>query len=731
MAATSATTTSSMSAPVLSGTSGGPPYQPYQCSVCGSRFTRHENLKRHAALHARPGKEGALLCTLCSATFARPDLRSRHMRRKHADHGSTWTTTQRIRRHTSTSAGKASPTADRQSTTLSQTSGEDECDGGDGGDGLHTMDQSTANAPASVFGSHNLLSDVSMGSLPMASSDVSHRVTTASSSAGGLEGADAFAAAAAAAATVSTASPSLSFDMSFLFEPNAAAGFNFDLSPLFQDTGWYPSPAQVDEGCSLFFTHVAFFVPILHQPTFDAGQAPRRLILAMLSLGYQYGEDPDCYHEQDSGVRLSMRCLQQALSLLAASSDNADPAAGEDSFVSTITTVQAYLLLQIHAMMYQCASDTAVDGLALHAKIVALARTSSLWQPHCSTVDGSTPAAGDLESLWRLAMRQESHKRTMFAVHQIDALWYQLLSVPRSVSHLEFKHSLPCPADDWAAPSSTAWAHRQLIAGFNQSAGGGGHAAMGYTEAVRLFLSPDDADRGALTAFDAYGALNIVQFLISSAREISGWSTMTGMLSVERIQPLKDSLLALRPYIHTSPQTSHDAATSPAALMCAATWEIAMIELQLWSPAHTRGLVGRTVRDVLLGKEDTDALHWPAAPAAFLYDVATAEAVRPHVDWFLHYLDAAQAPDLEAPWTTLYAYKAFLIAWQLMFSSSSSRLGGSEGGFQGAMQVVDVADGDLRGALRWARKVFQRRRRWPLGRLILRCLERLEQLEQP
>ncbi len=150
-------------------------------------------------------------------------------------------------------------------------------------------------------------------------------------------------------------------------------------------------------------------------------------------------------------------------------------------------------------------------------------------------------ATQDLESLWREFIKAESRKRTLFAVHQIDALWYQVLSIPRSISHLEIKHDLPCPEDQWAASSSAEWAHRQLI---SRPAG----PPVTYVEAVRHFLSPD-ASLNSIPAFNPYGAVNIAQFLISSAREISGWSTMTGMISTERFGALKSSLVALKPYI--------------------------------------------------------------------------------------------------------------------------------------------------------------------------------------
>lgn len=89
--------------------------------------------------------------------------------------------------------------------------------------------------------------------------------------------------------------------------------------------------------------------------------------------------------------------------------------------------------------------------------------------------------------------------------------------------------------------------------------------------------------------------------------------------------------------------------------------------------------------------------------------------LKPHVDWFLRYLDAETIPASEAPWVLLYAYKAFLIAWQLLRE-----------GIIGAMQAVGVPDGDLPSALSWARTVFQRRQRWQLSRLITAELDQLD-----
>lgn len=448
---------------------------------------------------------------------------------------------------------------------------------------------------------------------------------------------------------------------------------------------WSPSALQITSGCDLFFRYVSHFVPFLHQPTFDTSQAAPYLILSMLSLAFQHGEDPDCGGQIGSGAKLSLHCFHRARALIL-SHEGRSGVLSQD-----IAMVQSYLLLQICAMMYLCGKDSA-HGLKMHSNMISLARAGGLMQPVC--VESSM--ATDLDSLWEEFARSESHKRTLFAVHQIDALWYQFLSIPRSISHLEIKHGLPCPEDQWKAFSSAEWAHRQLVSRHSGP-------SVQYADAVRRFLSPDP-DLGDIPPFDPYGAVNIAQFLISSAREISGWSTMTGILSMERFSALRSSLLALGPFI----RPRSDAGDLTTASLCEATWETAMIELQLWSPSHTGGIVEGSIDAVL--SQST----YLAPSAEFLCDPDTAKAVQPHVDWFLQYLETAVEPGSEAPWVALYAYKAFLIAWQLL-----------RGGMTGAMDVVGVADGDVDGALEWARKVFLRRQRWQLGKLILECLDAL------
>lgn len=445
------------------------------------------------------------------------------------------------------------------------------------------------------------------------------------------------------------------------------------------------SSDQIQYGCDLFFTHISPFVPIIHQPTFDTSEAPTGLLLSMLSLGYQYGEDPDCGHSEGSGVVLSTQCFHQARVRMASEE------AGATEFSPDLAIVQSYLLLQICAMMYLCGTDSG-HGRKMHSSMISHARAKGMMQPETATPS----AASDLDSLWRAFVKAESHKRTLFAVHQIDTLWYQFLSIPRCISHLEIKHELPCPESQWLAVSSAEWAHRRLIA--NDSAG-----PVQYADAVRRFLSTD-ADLTSLPSFDPYGAINVAQFLISSAREITGWSTMTGMLSMERFECLKTSLTTLLPYIDPAMDTSGSVHTT----LCMATWQTAMLELQLWSPSHTGGIVGGTL-DAMLHQ-----LTALAPTYDLLCDFDTAKAIEPHVHWFLRYLNDTLIPDAEAPWVTLYAYKAFLNAWQLV-----------RAGISGAMQIVGVADGDLDGATAWARMVFGRRRHWKLGRIIISCLHEL------
>lgn len=138
-------------------------------------------------------------------------------------------------------------------------------------------------------------------------------------------------------------------------------------------------------------------------------------------------------------------------------------------------------------------------------------------------------AASDLESLWRQYVRVESHKRTFFALYQLDVMWYHILSIPRTISHLEIKLELPCSQKIWDATTPSDWAHRSLMMEKSSPP-----QASKYVQAVRTCLGPKPQQ--CISRYDAYGSLLIILFMLSSVREQSGWSTMTGRVSFERFE---------------------------------------------------------------------------------------------------------------------------------------------------------------------------------------------------
>ena len=655
-----------------------PSFQPFQCQVCQSRFTRHENLKRHAALHARSQHETSLACEFCPATFSRSDLRQRHIKRKHPEHQANRPKKRQMLRKdislsTSPSAidvGLPSIIPEEQGVfdpnMIWHTALEHDQQQPD----ISAQNRIRSDVPSSSETAANLTETQSSINTESVLLDTSRPRLNLQPK-----------------AISSQPSPlNTAFSIFSGFNQSSPSGWFSAESPQVQDD-WCVSITQRARGCELFFDHVTRYLPFIHQPTFNASQTDRRLLLGMISLGYQYGEDPDCGELAGSGARLSIQCFHQARALLAADNDEEVV----DTLQST-TTVQACLLLQVLTMMYICGSASAY-GLKTHSKIVALARAGGLMRPVATEATTTT----DLDSLWHHFIQAEAHKRTCFALHQIDALWYQVLSIPRSLSHLEIKHELPCPEDHWRAASSREWAHGQLL--LRQTS-----PTVQYPEVVRQLLS-SNADLYKLPPFDPYGTINITQFLISSAREISGWSTITGILSIERVEPLRSSLVALEPFTRSFGSNSDPTHASLAEI----AWETAMIELQMWSPTHTGGIIEGSMNAVL--RQLTD--HAPSCE--FLCESRIANLVQPHVDWFLRYLDATFVPDTEAPWVVLYAYKAFVIAWQLV-----------QYGAVGSMQAVGVQDGDTQGALVWARKVFGRRARWQLGKIVMQCIDTLE-----
>jgi hypothetical protein len=170
-----------------------------------------------------------------------------------------------------------------------------------------------------------------------------------------------------------------------------------------------------------------------------------------------------------------------------------------------------------------CRGMFSADDMTSCVLTVQLARAGGLAEPL-----PSVSTASDLDSLWHQFVRVESHKRTFFTLYQFDVMWYHILSIPRIISHLEIKLELPCTQDMWTATTSSEWAHRSLTSG--KSIG----ASTRYIQAVRTFMSPNPAPCTA--TLDAHGSLLIILFLLSSVREQSGWSTMTGRVSFERFE---------------------------------------------------------------------------------------------------------------------------------------------------------------------------------------------------
>ncbi|KAF2130240.1 hypothetical protein P153DRAFT_313892 [Dothidotthia symphoricarpi CBS 119687] len=709
---------STMSVSILSpGAETESSFQPFQCSICHARFTRHENLKRHTALHSRSHKDTSLFCDICHATFSRPDLRLRHLKRKHPEIEDLRPKKRRATRDVNSKRSQEaisslnSPGRSRHGSYTQYSGDEDKRD-------------KTRPLPPTTQ-QHNRHSICGTQHLPHRNIESTRFAERASlrdeqdSIPALLDPITQHALSSGSTSTKQNSQPSTHLDLSSmllqsLFDSNngfnnhssltttppasfnaALTGFDFDqwspdrlLSidlPQARDN-WLPSTAQVTQGCGLFFAHCSSFLPFLHRATFSVEQVPKHLLLSLLCLGYQHGANPGDDLEKGSGESLSIHCFHRARALIAAEEENLD------SETDGLCMVQTYLFLQVFAMMYSCDNDSAY-GLKTHSKMISLARGIGLMQDKLA----EAPETKHLDSLWQQFIQAETRKRTAFAIHQIDTLWYQIMSTPRLISHLEVKHELPCPENFWAASSSSEWAYGQLIARNSGS-------TMQYSDVVRRMLS-SHGDLKSIPAFDPYGSINITQFLTSSAREISGWSTMTGMLSMERLEPIRASLLALgvfiRPELHV--------ATMNNMALCEATWEAAMIEMQMWSPSHTGGIVASSVDAAL------DQLTHFSPSCEFLCESNIANSVQPHVDWFLRYLDTTTRPDFEAPWITIYAWRAVMIAWQLFCS-----------GIAGALQVVGVEDGDKEEALRWARKVFQRRERWKLGKTVLSCLDTLD-----
>lgn len=149
-----------------------------------------------------------------------------------------------------------------------------------------------------------------------------------------------------------------------------------------------------------------------------------------------------------------------------------------------------------------------------------MARQAGLFNP----LPARSAVTSDLDALWRDYVRTESHKRTCYAVYQVDSMLYHLLSLPRLLSHLEIGHGLPGPSKLWSEATASGWAHRSLSD--TQS------VSIKYITAIRQCLSA--SPEGDLNNIDSHSLFLILAFVLSSVRENSGWSSITGNPSFER-----------------------------------------------------------------------------------------------------------------------------------------------------------------------------------------------------
>ncbi|WWC64281.1 uncharacterized protein I303_106891 [Kwoniella dejecticola CBS 10117] len=666
--------------------------QPFQCPTCSKRFTRLENLKRHSALHVSPEDATTFKCEHCTSTFARRDLKRRHMSKKHSE----------IREK----SDSPRPAVSENDQTVNSTSNQDNSNTNNGngnrynvladrersrGSRSHSLSQprypSLPRELSNLFGDPGLstgssstlaplqdagpsdrpyfpLSHLQQNQLPLANDDTAYDPP------------------------VEMPTPMSTQSLRFDFTSPTMPSLSMHSQPVPQT---FVTPAQTSLGLHLFLAHLAMSIPFIHIPTFDASSAPEPLQLGMLALGFQFLEDAN------QAQMLSSRCYERGKQMLRED----EP---EYPGATPLITVQSLLLLHFYAVFYACGGQTKW-GLQLCGKSVAIARREGLMDP----LPSRSAATSDLNSLWAQFIRSETHKRTLFFVYQFDAAYYLILSEPRRLSHLEMKHDMPCSEALWTAPDVSTWAHRSLVASIDQSspntaggvslAGSGQEGGQRYIHVVRSWMSP--TPQIPSVPVSPYSALLVVLFCSTSMREVSGWSTMTGKICFERFEALNASLQAIEPVVCGQPPGGNFAIETEV------TWRMTMIELLLWNPSHTNGLVEQSL-DAAMAAAIT-----LSTAQAIIFNAQVSDLLSPHLLYFLTFLERTAENPTELPWVTIYAFKAVLVAWQL------ARAGSPE-----VIQTVGIGGVDRMGD--WVRKVFKKREAWRVGKLVMKSLEELE-----
>ncbi|ODO02043.1 hypothetical protein L198_02774 [Cryptococcus wingfieldii CBS 7118] len=603
--------------------------QPFQCAVCQRRFTRMENLKRHAKLHDKTTERPVFPCSECKSTFSRADLRRRHVTSKHGDESSRGKSTSP--KDSSYKAVSIIPEQlpDALATALYQQERSiiDRFPFADLGGPASVQYQDTNPAPI----------DFRRQSLPSTSSSTT----------------------------------SLLQRLRLSQPPSSAIPISVEDDTL--------HPMSIGPAVQSFFAYAPHMFPFLHQPTFVSESCNPSLLFAIMCLGLHTAADSLTDHEK------AMSCYRAGLSGL----DGTLEKAGNLKPSEVLPIIQAHILLEIYAILALCGEHTS-RGLNLHHQAIQIARKAGLMEPY-PTQPSSTQ---DLDMLWRQFIKGESHKRTLYALYINDSTWYHFLSRPRSLSHLEIKHELPCRSSLWDAVSATDWAHRSLVASTDT-------ACPRFLDTIRRAFS---SNLDASLQVDSYGASLMTHFVLSSVREMTGWSTMTGRSCFERFESLHTSMVKLEPLV----SVPNHAQKSPTTAAAEATWRMSMIELLLWSQSHTGGLVEDSIDGAMA------AIAMLGSNPMLDINPEIIQSVEHHVNWFLLYLHRT-GPDTryETPFLSFYLFKAAVIAWQIV------RSGGS-----GPLETVGVSDID--SLLGWIRAMFERRVRWGIGKIVSKTLAELQ-----
>lgn len=134
-------------------------------------------------------------------------------------------------------------------------------------------------------------------------------------------------------------------------------------------------------------------------------------------------------------------------------------------------------------------------------------------------------------------------------------------------------------------------------------------------------------------------------------------------------------------------------------------FRVAMIDLLMWAPSHTSGIVETSLNTAIAA-----AAYLGTRPFSVPADLM--EPLESHINWFLAYLEQDVDYQREPPWVTMYAFRAVLVGLELIRGGSLA-------------PREDLGFIDFESMLVWARDAFGKRSRWEVGRLIVQNLDQL------